>query len=217
MSNENGQINDSKEYFDIKKAYEYFRLTLLDNDDIHIGSYLEAYKELCKFCTLLGSVFSFVATEITSKSETMHELRKNCQEEHFDSLKKMIDYEKGSQLLSDKSYVSGCRTLLRLHRGLDFIRTFLRRIAEIELEGSTSHIGTESYHDTLGKYHGWFIRQGAFLAMKFLPKKKTILTSVCGSQFEQVEEVLPLMLEAADEVYKRTQECYEVHELLDLP
>lgn len=207
----------SVDYFDIRKAYESFRLTLIEDNDVHIGSYLEAYSELCKFCTLLGSVFSFVASEITSKSQVMHELRKNCQEEHFDTLRKMIDYEKSLDLLSDKNYVSGCRTLLRLHRGLDFIRTFLKRISEIELDESTSHIGSTSYNETLGKYHGWLIRKGAYVAMQFLPKKKTLLVSVCGSQFDEVKEVLPLMLEAADEVYNRTQDCYELHQLLDLP
>lgn len=210
-------MTETVDYFDIRKTYECFNSSLLEDEDINIGFYLEAYKELCKFCGFLGPVFSFVKNEIVSKSEIMHQLRNNCQEDHFETLKNMIEYEHESQLLHKKNYVSGCRTFLRLHRGLDFIRTFLRRIGDTDLDSETSAIGYDSYSNTLGKYHGWCIQQAAYVGMKFLPKKKNLVSKVCGSNWEDVASVLPLMLNAADEVYKRTEECYKTHGLLDLP
>lgn len=45
-------------------------------------------------------------------------------------------------------------------------------------EDSTSSIGAKAYYETLGNYHSWFLRQGAYIAMNFLPTKKTLLVSV---------------------------------------
>lgn len=39
---------NEKDYFDLRKTYEWFQKSLIDEDDINIESYLEAYKELCK-------------------------------------------------------------------------------------------------------------------------------------------------------------------------
>lgn len=74
-----------------------------------------------RFFTLLGSVFAFVSNDVRSKIEI---LRKHLQgsdkqkSKQFVTIKRMINYEKHSGLLNDRKYVSGCRTLLRLHRGL---------------------------------------------------------------------------------------------------
>lgn len=37
---------------------------------------------------------------------------------HYDSFKKMMKYEKESNLYEKNGFVSGSRTMLRLHRGL---------------------------------------------------------------------------------------------------
>lgn len=66
----------------------------------------------------MGSVFGFVSSDVRSKIEILETHRQKENAEKFETFAKMIDYEKTSALLDKKDYVSGSRTLLRLHRGL---------------------------------------------------------------------------------------------------
>lgn len=129
----------------------------------------------------------------------------------------MIDYERSADLLQKKDYVSGCRTLLRLHRGLDFTRDFLRRMSELKPDEKTSEACKISYQETLAPYHTFLIRKGAQLAMSMgLPTRDDLLTKVC-KDVEKSIELLPEMLKHTDEVYGRIQILYEKNDLLSLP
>lgn len=72
-----------------------------------------------RFFTLIGSVFGFVSSDVRAKIDILTTFRKNDEKaENFVTFKTMMSYEKDSGLLKDSKYVSGSRTLLRLHRGL---------------------------------------------------------------------------------------------------
>lgn len=66
----------------------------------------------------MGKIFSFVGSDVKTKIEILEELRCKDKDGNITSVKKMILYETKEELLKKKDYVSGCRTLLRLHRGL---------------------------------------------------------------------------------------------------
>lgn len=67
----------------------------------------------------MGSIFGFVSSDVKSKIEILEEFRENNEvSDKFESVKKMMDHERDNDLLNKKNYVSGSRTLLRLHRGL---------------------------------------------------------------------------------------------------
>lgn len=67
----------------------------------------------------MGSIFGFVSSDVKAKVEILEDFRANKEvAEKFESIKKMMTYERDSELLNKKDYVSGSRTLLRLHRGL---------------------------------------------------------------------------------------------------
>lgn len=67
----------------------------------------------------MGSIFGFVCSDVRSKVEILEEFRANQEvAEKFESVKRMMLYEREKELLHKKDYVSGSRTLLRLHRGL---------------------------------------------------------------------------------------------------
>lgn len=67
----------------------------------------------------MGTVFGFVSKDLKAKMDILNELLKDSNKsENFITVKKMIEYEKQNDLLNKKGYVSGSRTLLRLHRGL---------------------------------------------------------------------------------------------------
>lgn len=66
----------------------------------------------------MGSVFGFVSSDVKAKIEILESHRKKENAEKFETFATMIEFEKSSALLDKKDYVSGSRTLLRLHRGL---------------------------------------------------------------------------------------------------
>lgn len=123
--------------FDLIFVTERFKSALESEDDILIEFYLQAFREIlkfvykffkdnfynlflkCRFFHLMGSIFGFVYSDVKSKIEILEEFRENKDvKEKFESIKKMMNYERDSELLHKKDYVSGSRTLLRLHRGL---------------------------------------------------------------------------------------------------
>lgn len=68
----------------------------------------------------MGSVFGFVSSDVKTKIEILESLRRTGNEiqQEFETFSSMIEYEKLNNLLTKREYVSGSRTLLRLHRGL---------------------------------------------------------------------------------------------------
>lgn len=68
---------------------------------------------------MMGSVFSFVSNDVSSKIDILEEFRRNKENaDQFDTFHRMLSYEKDGELLVKPEYVSASRTLLRLHRGL---------------------------------------------------------------------------------------------------
>ncbi|CAB0012610.1 unnamed protein product [Nesidiocoris tenuis] len=170
-------VEPRSSFFDLPLIYKHLQNCLLEGDDVSIDLYLEAYKELIKFCELLGGIFGYVKDEIESKSKILNELR-SSRPEMFQTVKTMIQYEKESRLLKKDGYVSGCRTLLRLHWGFDFIRNFLDRVRNLELDQYTSTVGHEVYNATLSHHHAWYVRIGARYAIGSLPLKQVMYEKV---------------------------------------
>lgn len=70
----------------------------------------------------MGSVFGFISSDIKEKMDILYKLLKESQDSTcLNTVKEMIEYEKKAELLDKKGYISGSRTLLRLHRGLGSI------------------------------------------------------------------------------------------------
>lgn len=165
----------------------------------------------------MGTIFGFVSSDIKAKIGILEEFRLNKEVcDKFLSVKSMMDYEMSAELLQKKDYVSGCRTLLRLHRGLDFTRDFLRKLAELNPDDKTSDACKVSYQNTLSPYHPFLIRQGANLAMYALPTRDVLLTKVCKDVSSSIK-ALPEMLQFTDIVYDRIQALYKLNDLLALP
>lgn len=67
----------------------------------------------------MGSIFGFICKDVKEKMDILYELQRESGDSRcFMTVKGMIEYEKNNDLLEKKGYVSGSRTLLRLHRGL---------------------------------------------------------------------------------------------------
>lgn len=206
--------------FDLNVVKENFEIAQVDNDDVLLELYLKSFEELNKFFLMLGSIFTFVSDELTGKVNILNEFLKNTDNaHHFKTVKSMILYEKNNQLLKKSDYVSGSRTLLRLHRGLDFIRNFLEKLSKIKNEEGASAACKSAYEETLANYHGFFIRCGAYLAMCTLPTKQNILENVCGDEenIQRTLEILPVALEMCSNIYDRIDQLYTQFNLHSLP
>lgn len=217
-------MSESSQHVDLQKVSELFSKSLKESDDVFLELYLDAYLEFNKFFNSLGILFDFVSKEINDKITIMHQHLKSSDggtptvNENFESIIKMIDHEKSNQLLGKSNYVSGSRTLLRLHRGLDFIRVFLKGLQELQPTDNVKTCCSNAYSQTLGNFHSWFIRQGVYLAMFTMPTQNQLLITACGNEENRERSLLalPKMLSTIDEVYERTQKLYETHKLLNL-
>ncbi|XP_015597755.1 ceramide-1-phosphate transfer protein isoform X2 [Cephus cinctus] len=207
---------DEMSYFDLRMVHDHFDRALLHDEDVDIKAYLDAYNELYKFFQLMGSVFSFVSSDLKEKIDVLHELRAR-DEENYATIKKMINHEKENKILERPNSINGARTLLRLHRGLDFIREFLRQLSNLTDMEKTSACCQDAYNKTLAKHHPWIIKKAAVVAMYTMPTREILLKKVCGDNVQRNVDVMPKMLQVTADVFLRTDNLYETYQLHTLP
>merc|ERR1712226_761517 len=158
-----------------------------------LASYVKGYREVYKFLNLLGTVFGWVGSDVWAKIVQLEKYLAGDEKEHYQNIKSMIDYEVEHDLIKTKKKddPSGSRTLLRLHRALEYIIAFLHKLDDIQDADLCSVISVEAYEATLMKYHPWVVQvwmietlyklctnneflvfqKAAKLAMKLLPTK----------------------------------------------
>ncbi|KAF3705941.1 Ceramide-1-phosphate transfer protein Glycolipid transfer protein domain-containing protein 1 [Channa argus] len=115
---------------------------------------------------------------------------------------------------------SGCRTLLRLHRALLWLKLFLEKLAETPVGGrlrNPSELCREAYQTTLSKHHTWFVRRAAELAFIAMPERGFFFRLVCVENQEGLSRVLNRVAQSIGEVYDRTEKALEQNGMLDLP
>ncbi|XP_011648158.1 ceramide-1-phosphate transfer protein [Pogonomyrmex barbatus] len=203
-------------FFDLRTVHDHFDQALLENDDIDLKEYLDAYNELYKFFQLMGSVFSFVSSDLKQKIDILIDL-KNKDTQNYMTVKSMIEHEKENKLLEKTDFVNGARTLLRLHRGLDFIREFLQQLGDLSDVDKTACCCQDAYSKTLAKHHPWVVRKAAVVAMYTMPTREALFKKVCGENVQRNIDVLPKMLEVTADVFNRTDSIYEAYQLHTLP
>jgi len=186
---------------------------------LDMDSYIKAYTEFNKFFGLMGTVFGFVASDVTSKIEILQNFRQGANGDKFETIEQMILYEEKEKLFDDSKYVSASRTLLRLHRALLFIALFLEELGNIGADDKLVGSCQKTYSATLGKFHPWIVQKAALMAMYALPTKQGLLNRIKDpSETEEFyADLLPKAVSAMKEVYNRTQKYYEDHNLLELP
>ncbi|KAJ8962982.1 hypothetical protein NQ317_013787 [Molorchus minor] len=159
------------ERFDIQIVHDKFCAAVHEDDDVHLESYLQSFRN------------STSNKDLGAKMDTLNELLNHPEKsENFMTVKKMIEFEKDNGFLNKKGYTSGSRTLLGLHRGL----------GELKEEESTSFACREAYDHTLAKHHSFVIRNGAKIAIYTLPTKEILLQRVCGDS-ENIQKAMDML------------------------
>ncbi|XP_028747336.1 ceramide-1-phosphate transfer protein isoform X1 [Peromyscus leucopus] len=209
--------------FNLKVVLVSFKQCLTEEGEVLLDHYIASWKGLVRFLNSLGAVFSFISKDVVSKLQIMEHLRKSPQYEHYTSLQSMVAYEVGNKLVDiDRSSRSrypnsGCRTVLRLHRALHWLRLFLEGLRTSPEDARTSTLCSDAYNATLAAYHSWIIRQAVTVAFCALPTRKVFLEAMNVGSSEQAVEMLGEALPFIEHVYDISQKLYAEHSLLDLP
>jgi hypothetical protein len=119
------------------------------------------------FVASLGAVFEWAIKDLNNKLIILKE-HQHIDPINYQSIQSMIDYEVKSErvntkdttkfLPSGKPLPNGCRTLLRLHRALAFISSFLSQMRLASDDASSASIAWNAYSSTLGQFHAWPVR-----------------------------------------------------------
>jgi len=188
-----------------------------------LASYVKGYREVYKFLNLLGTVFGWVGSDVWAKIVQLEKYLGGEEKEHYQNCKAMIDYEVEHDLIKTKKKddPSGSRTLLRLHRALEYIIAFLHKLDDIQDADLCSVISVEAYEATLMKYHPWVVQKAAKLAMKLLPTKGGLILKVHpeGSEegIKKTLENFPKAVTAMRAAYDALHVHYEEKDLLNIP
>ncbi|KAL6098913.1 uncharacterized protein ACO6RY_17946 [Pungitius sinensis] len=217
--------------------------------DVLMQPYLSSWDELVKFMEALGPMVGLISKEIESKTSIIRQLALLAKEspeaelgpdihsinsvrtennpegsQHagaYHSVRSMIWVELNRGLVDFNHQTdSGCRTLLRLHRALLWLKLFLQKLAETPVAGrlrSPSELCREAYQSTLANHHTWFVRRAAELAFIAMPERAFFFKLVCVKSQEELNTVLNRVARAIGEVYDRTQRALEENNMLDLP
>ena len=165
----------------------------------------------------LGTIFNFVTSDIVEKIGILREYRKSEVGEKFATIQSMVKYEVDNNLTNQKKKASGCRTLLRLHRALEFISALLTKIRNTDNSCKFSSEAKEAYDDTLAKFHPWVIRKAVHMAMYTLPDRQNLLVKMKVEDTPEGMAKLQALTLQLNEVYDITQALYVANNLLDLP
>lgn len=137
--------------------------------------------------------------------------------EKFLTIQSMVKYEVDNNLTIQKKKASGCRTLLRLHRALEFISALLAKIRNTNNSCKFSSEAKEAYDNTLAKFHPWMIRKAVHVAMYTLPDRHNLLVKMKVEDSPDGMAKIQALIQQLNVVYDITQELYVANKLLDLP
>uniref|UniRef100_A0A3B3ZFJ9 Glycolipid transfer protein domain-containing protein n=1 Tax=Periophthalmus magnuspinnatus TaxID=409849 RepID=A0A3B3ZFJ9_9GOBI len=199
--------------------------------DVLLEPYLASWDELVKFMEALGSVVGLISKEIETKTTIIRQLASSPEDDReqkppthtpaYRSVRSMIHVELEKDMVDFHQQTdSGCRTLLRLHRALLWLKLFLEKLADTPATGrlrSPSDLCREAYQKSLANHHTWFVRRAAELAFIAMPERTFFFRLVCVEDQVELSIVLTKVVQALEKVYNRTQIALEEHGMLDLP
>ncbi|VDO22611.1 unnamed protein product [Brugia timori] len=202
--------------FDIDLVTELFEKSLFGDNDVSLPLYIDAYRQINKFFSLLNKGFSFVEKDLLEKEKILHELHV-ADPAHYDTVNSMVSWE----CRLGAPFEKGSRTLLRLHRALLFIVDFLKNLKDSREEDQISMLCQASYDGTLSKYHSWIVRKLVGVAAHLLASRDCMLNAIISGRSSrheyEVMQAITRFISIAEQVFYRLQKIYEDKNILNLP
>lgn len=172
----------------------------------------------------MGTIFLFVTSDLETKIGLLEGYRNTekggCNPAYL-TIQSAIEYETKENLLRDAKRQSGARTILRLHRALEFLSALMLNLSKLDDDSETAPSAREAYSDTLAKHHPWTIRTIASFAMRTLPHKRTLVESVLGKEHStnqtQTNEKMLLLANVTENLFNVVDKYYDENNIQDLP
>ncbi|CAF1489814.1 unnamed protein product [Adineta steineri] len=214
--------------FDLRVVRDAFANCIQPDNTLLLHEYVRAYDELCVFVASLGAVFEWAIKDLTNKLVILRE-HQRLDPVNYQSIQSMVDYEVKSErvkskdttlvLASGKPLPNGCRTLLRLHRALAFIASFLSQMRLASDEESSAAIAWNAYSATLGHFHSWPVRHTIHAAIKLtVPDRRTLIDKLLNKRNpDEIDELSVDIVKSCNKIESTTQELFEMHHLTKLP
>lgn len=222
--------------FQSTELLRHLRASLGDEGDVLLEPYLRAFDQLILFMESLGSVVGFFSHKVKEKVSLIRRLAAKHAEESgkqgpyadglkhgaYRSVRSMVDFELAHDLVGFSFRTdSGCRTVLRLHRSLLWVKLVLQGLTEDpDHDGvykTPGEIGREAYAVALAPHHSWLLRSAAELVFVALPDRKFFLSLVCVNSQSEAKPALHIVIRGLTLLHQRTQNILEPNGLLDLP
>lgn len=166
---------------------------------------------------LFGTIFSFVTSDVEEKIGILRDFRKSENAEQYKSVQSMLQFEVSKDLTKNKKQASGARTLLRLHRALEFISAFLQKLKNTDNSAKFSSAASAAYDETLSRHHPWLIRQAVHVAMYMLPTRQDLLKKMGVEDNDAGMQGINDLIHELNTIFNVTEELYKRDNLLDLP
>uniref|UniRef100_A0A3Q2CLD7 Ceramide-1-phosphate transfer protein-like n=1 Tax=Cyprinodon variegatus TaxID=28743 RepID=A0A3Q2CLD7_CYPVA len=185
-------------------------------------------KSKIDFMESLGTMVSLFSQKVKEKTELIRELSLKHglefqRESVYRSVRSMVEGElKAGQVNFSYRTDSGCRTLLRLHRSLLWLKMMLEGLSKgPDSEGRYKTTGVfcsrDAYKVALAPHHPWMLRQAAEIVFLALPDREYFLQLVCVKKQEEATPVLRIIIQALSVVHTRTQRILKKYDMLELP
>ncbi|XP_050732752.1 ceramide-1-phosphate transfer protein-like isoform X2 [Eriocheir sinensis] len=198
-------------------------LTPTPDNLLYLDGYLDAYIEMNKFLGVLGAIFNMVTNEVKSKVSILREHRQSAEGEHYETVSSLLRYEQSQAhggVPGDRGgRPSGARTLLRLHRALEFVMEFLGLLLRPK-EGFFGGQVSRVYGATLGRHHNSLIKATTSTALFTMSSHATIMQKMMKGKTVMSDSVRLNMEQAIAAIraaYDYTQSLYQQYGYLDLP
>ncbi|XP_078696799.1 ceramide-1-phosphate transfer protein-like isoform X2 [Branchiostoma floridae x Branchiostoma belcheri] len=213
-----GCFKNKPEHFSLSRLVESFKKVLNKDGEIDMAMYVNTNKELLKFFTMMGTLFTFVTSEAQNKINYLTGYLEGPDGEDYKTLSSMVKFETDNHIVNVKEYEeSGTRNFLRLHRGLNFSLALCEGLKNSKPGDSIVKIASDTYASTVSQFHGWFLRKAVQAAFYLLPSRDTFMGLLCDTDEETTFKILNELAEVTKPVYDRTQYIYEKYNYLDLP
>ncbi|XP_013060780.2 ceramide-1-phosphate transfer protein-like isoform X1 [Biomphalaria glabrata] len=214
---EDEEMSHSHDGFDALRVYNLFTSCKGEDDIILLDTYIDAYEELCKLFRLFGTIFSFVTSDVEEKINILRDYRKSDVAEKYKTIQSLLEYEVEQGTAKNTKKPSGARTLLRLHRALEFIAAFLLKLKETDNTVKFSSAAMKAYDDTLARHHPWLVKKAVHVAMYMLPSRLDLLKKMGVEDNERGMQGISDLAHELTVIFQVTEEAYSQDNLLDLP
>ncbi|XP_074555169.1 ceramide-1-phosphate transfer protein-like [Halichoeres trimaculatus] len=224
--------------FQARLLLQYLKSSLNEADDVLLEPYLQSWDQLLKFMESLGTMVSFFSQKVREKVVLIRELalehsakdhgkrgpfdRSRLQHGVYRSVRSMVkaELEEGVVNFSYRTD-SGCRTLLRLHRSLLWLKLMLEGLTEgPDAQGrykTPGELCRDAYKVALAPHHPWMLRQAAELVFLALPERRYFLQLVCVKSQQEATPIMRIIIHALKLVHMQTQLILAEHKMLELP